>query len=89
MRGDLVQMECLAGSRGVVRVTSGDRVGHLYFRGGAVVYALIESATGEGAALEMPHVERGHLPVGGARVAGPRQHLVQLAGARHPGGARA
>jgi hypothetical protein len=50
---DLVQMECLAGSRGVVRVTSGEQVGHLYFRGGAVVYALTGSLTGEAAALEM------------------------------------
>jgi hypothetical protein len=50
---DLVQMECLAGSRGVVRVTSGDHVGHLFFRGGAVVYALTGSLTGEAAALEM------------------------------------
>jgi hypothetical protein len=50
---DLVQMECLAGSRGAVRVASGDHVGHLFFRGGNVVYALTGSLTGEEAALEM------------------------------------
>lgn len=51
--GDLVQMECLAGSRGVVRVTSASHVGYLFFRGGAVVHALARSLVGEAAALEM------------------------------------
>src|SRR5580704_13715796 len=50
---DLVQMECLAGSRRVVRVTSGDQVGYLFFRGGQVVHALARSLIGEAAALEM------------------------------------
>jgi hypothetical protein len=50
---DLVQMECLAGSRLVVRVTSGDNVGYLYFRGGALVHAVTPVLTGESAALEM------------------------------------
>jgi uncharacterized protein DUF4388 len=50
---DLVQMECLAGSRGVVRVASGNNVGHLFFRDGSVVHALAGVLTGETAALEM------------------------------------
>jgi hypothetical protein len=50
---DLVQMECLAGSRRVVRVTSGDQVGYLFFRAGHLVHALARSLTGEAAALEM------------------------------------
>jgi hypothetical protein len=50
---DLVQMECLSGSRRVVRVTSGDQVGYLFFRTGHLVHALARSLTGEAAALEM------------------------------------
>jgi hypothetical protein len=50
---DLVQMECLAGSKRAVRVTSGDLVGYLFFRGGNVVHALARSFIGEAAALEM------------------------------------
>jgi hypothetical protein len=50
---DLVQMECLAGSRRIVRVTSGNNVGYLYFRDGAVVHAISRSAMGEAAAFEV------------------------------------
>ncbi len=50
---DLVQMECLAGSRGVVRVTSGGQLGYLFFRAGAVVHATAGALVGEPAALEM------------------------------------
>jgi hypothetical protein len=50
---DLIQMECLAGSKLVVKVTSGSRVGYLYFRGGAVVNAFTPTSTGEPAAMEM------------------------------------
>jgi hypothetical protein len=50
---DLVQMECLAGVRLVVRVTSGDSVGYLYFRGGSVVHAVTAVLSGEAAAMEM------------------------------------
>jgi hypothetical protein len=50
---DLVQMECLSGSKRVVRVTSGDQVGYLFFRTGNLVHALARSLAGEAAALEM------------------------------------
>jgi hypothetical protein len=50
---DLVQMECLSGSKRVVRVTSGDQVGYLFFRTGHLVHALARSLMGEAAALEM------------------------------------
>lgn len=50
---DLVQMECLSGSRRVVRVTSGDQVGYLFFRTGHLVHALARLLIGEGAAMEM------------------------------------
>jgi hypothetical protein len=50
---DLVQMECLAGSRRVVRVASGNNVGYLFFRGGAVVHAIARSTVGEAAAFEV------------------------------------
>jgi hypothetical protein len=51
--GDLVQMECLAGSHRVVRVTSNGNVGYLYFRGGSVVHAVSRSLVGDPAALEI------------------------------------
>jgi hypothetical protein len=50
---DLIQMECLAGSKLVVRVTSGPKVGYLYFRGGMVVHAVTATGLGEAAAMEM------------------------------------
>jgi hypothetical protein len=50
---DLIQMECLAGSKLVVKVTSGSRIGYLYFRGGAVVNAVTPTSSGEPAAMEM------------------------------------
>lgn len=50
---DLVQMECMAGSRSVVRVVSGDSTGYLYFRGGSVVHAITPGSSGEKAAIEM------------------------------------
>jgi hypothetical protein len=46
-------MECLAGSRRVVRVASGSNVGYLFFRSGAVVHAIARSAVGEAAAFEV------------------------------------
>lgn len=51
--GDLVQMECLAGSHRVVRITSNGNVGYLYFRGGSVVHAVSRSLVGDPAALEI------------------------------------
>jgi hypothetical protein len=50
---DLVQMECLAGSRRVVRVVSGANSGLLYFRSGSIVHAVAKGFTGEPAAMEM------------------------------------
>jgi hypothetical protein len=50
---DLVQMECLAGSHRVVRVTSANDVGYMYFQAGAVVHAAARALTGEAAVLEM------------------------------------
>src|SRR6478735_7419826 len=50
---DLVQMECLAGSRRIARVTSANTSGYLYFRGGAVVHASARTLIGEAAAMEI------------------------------------
>lgn len=50
---DLVQMQCLSGTRAAARVTSGDEVGYLYFREGRVVHAMSPSYVGEPAALEI------------------------------------
>jgi hypothetical protein len=50
---DLVQMECLARNRRVMRVTSAGRVGYLFFRDGDIVHATTRNVTGERAAVEM------------------------------------
>jgi hypothetical protein len=50
---DLVQMVCLSGSKAVIQVTSGSKVGHLFFRGGALVHASTPGSAGEPAAMEM------------------------------------
>lgn len=50
---DLVQLECLSGTTCVARITAGDDVGYLYFRGGRIVHAVSASNVGEAAALEI------------------------------------
>jgi Domain of unknown function (DUF4388) len=50
---DLVQMECLARTRSVVRVQSGGQVGSLFFDTGRIVHAETARSIGESAALEI------------------------------------
>lgn len=50
---DLVQMECQARSRLVVRVKGEGGIGYLYFAGGRVVHAVTADRVGEAAALEI------------------------------------
>jgi hypothetical protein len=50
---DLVQMECLSGREGVIRVSSAGEVGYLFFRSGQIVHAVSRCAIGEAAALEI------------------------------------
>jgi hypothetical protein len=50
---DLVQMECLARSRSVVRVTGEGGVGYLYFDRGGITHAATIRYIGEAAALEI------------------------------------
>ena len=50
---DLVQMECLAGSRIVVLVTGEGGIGYLYFDRGQIVHAMTTDHIGEDAALEI------------------------------------
>src|SRR5450432_2426777 len=50
---DLVQMECLARNRRVVRVTTVGNIGYLYFDGGNVVHAATLDSEGEDAAFQM------------------------------------
>jgi hypothetical protein len=56
---DLVQMECLARARRVVRVSSGDEVGYLYFADGQIAHAQTRRAAGEAAALEILQWQNG------------------------------
>jgi hypothetical protein len=50
---DLVQMECLAGSRACVLVTGEGGIGYLYFTHGNIVHAVTADHVGEAAALEI------------------------------------
>jgi len=50
---DFVQMECLAQSNRVFRVTSGHRIGYLFFAKGQMIHALSGDHVGEAAALEI------------------------------------
>lgn len=50
---DFVQMECLAGTRRAIRVTSGNKIGYLFFSEGTVSHALTPDASGEAAALQI------------------------------------
>jgi hypothetical protein len=50
---DLVQMECLAGSRACVLVTGEGGIGYLYFAHGHIIHAVTVDQVGEEAALEI------------------------------------
>jgi Domain of unknown function (DUF4388) len=50
---DFVQMECLAMSNRVFRITSGHRIGYLFFNKGQMIHALSGDHVGEPAALEI------------------------------------
>src|SRR4051812_40623590 len=50
---DFVQMECLANTSRVFRVTSGHRIGYLFFNRGQMIHALSGDHVGEPAALEI------------------------------------
>ncbi len=50
---DFVQMECLAQSNRVFRITSGHRIGYLFFNKGQMIHALSGDHVGEAAALEI------------------------------------
>ena len=50
---DLVQLECLSGRECVIRVSSGNEAGYLFFRGGQIVHAVSRRGIGEAAALEI------------------------------------
>src|SRR5476649_19582 len=50
---DFVQMECLAMSTRVFRITSGHRIGYLFFNKGQMIHALNGDHVGEPAALEI------------------------------------
>jgi hypothetical protein len=56
---DLVQLECLAQTRGSFRVTSGRKIGYLVFEAGQLVHAISGDVTGESAALEILRWQEG------------------------------
>ena len=79
---DFVQMECLAGARRAIRVTSGNRIGYLFFSEGTLSHALTPDASGEAAALQILKWRDGSLdqcalhPDEPARVRRPWQELL-------------
>jgi len=85
---DFVQMECLAGKRRAIRVTSGNQIGYLFFSDGSVTHALTPDASGEAAALQILKWREGSLEQCAlcadehARVRRPWQQLL-LRAAQH------
>ncbi|HEY6723095.1 MAG TPA: DUF4388 domain-containing protein [Polyangiaceae bacterium] len=79
---DFVQMECLAGTRRAIRVTSGNKIGYLFFSEGNVTHALTPDASGEAAALQILRWRDGTLdqcalhPDEHSRVRRPWQQLL-------------
>lgn len=82
---DFVQMECLAGARRAIRVTSGNNIGYLFFSDGTVTHALTPDASGEVAALQILRWREGNLeqcalhPDEQARIRNPWQQLLLYA----------
>ncbi len=60
---DLVQMECLAFTRRVVRITTVDDIGFLYFSGGQIVHARTRRSEGESAVMSILGWEEGSFEV--------------------------
>jgi Domain of unknown function (DUF4388) len=56
---DLVQLECLAQSDAAFRITSQNKIGHLFFQKGQIVHALTGDLEGEAAALEILKWQKG------------------------------
>jgi hypothetical protein len=72
---DLVQLECLAGSRKAVRVRSGSRLGYLFFERGHLVHAIQGSSEGDAAALSILAWSRGEVVP--CELTWPRRRTVQ------------
>ncbi len=72
---DLVQLECLARSRRIVRVASAGRVGYLYFSNGEIVHAGTRNLQGERAALEIMGWNDGVFEV--CNIAWPERTTIQ------------
>ena len=81
---DLVQMECLSGHERVIRVSSGNDVGYLFFRGGQIVHAVSRRGIGETAALEILRWNDGTFEPCSA--GWPDRDSIRCTVARHPSG---
>jgi len=73
---DLIQLECLSGSREAVLVSSSGRQGHLFFEGGALVDARTEELAGDEAALEIVGWKTGTF--GASDLPWPTRHTITL-----------
>jgi len=73
---DLIQLECLSGSREAVLVTSSGRQGHLFFEGGALVDARTSELVGDDAAFEIIGWKTGTF--GASDLPWPSRHTVTL-----------
>ncbi len=60
---DLVQMECLAMSHRVVRITTVDDIGYLFFSGGQIVHARTKTLEGDAAAMSVLSWDEGSFEV--------------------------
>lgn len=60
---DLVQMECMALSHRVVKITTADDVGYIYFSGGQIIHAETNRMSGEEAALQVLSWDEGSFEI--------------------------
>lgn len=60
---DLVQMQCLGGSKVCTKITSGDQVGYAYFRDGNWIHAELGALTGETAGMAILSFIQGDVEV--------------------------
>lgn len=60
---DLVQMECMALSHRVVKITTSNDIGYIYFSGGQIIHAETKSMAGEEAALQVLSWDEGSFEI--------------------------
>jgi len=59
--GDVIQIKCMSGVTGALRVSEGERQGVIFFQDGEIIHALCDQLDGEEAFHEIMGFQQGHL----------------------------